>query len=91
MLLARSIATQQSARMHILFVTPYPPYPPESGGKIRTYNLVREVAKLHDVTLFTIADAGDQQEMIDHLSQFGRPRRPHRVDLGTYARRRTWR
>lgn len=56
--------------MHILFVTPYPPYPPESGGKIRTYNLVREVAKRHQVTLFTIADAGDADEMVEHLSSF---------------------
>lgn len=56
--------------MKILFITPYPPYPPEAGGKIRSYNLIREVARHHDVVLFTLADATDLQKMTDHFSRF---------------------
>ncbi len=56
--------------MNILFITPYPPYPPEAGGKIRSYNLIREVARHHDVVLFTLADVTDLEKMRAHFSQF---------------------
>lgn len=39
--------------MKILFITPDLPYPLHNGGKIRTYSLLHNLAKKHDVTLIS--------------------------------------
>lgn len=41
--------------MRILFLTPYPPFPPRGGGALRIWNLLRGVAARHDVTCLTFA------------------------------------
>jgi len=35
----------------VLMITPYLPYPPISGGRMRTYNLVKHLAKEYQITL----------------------------------------
>ena len=40
--------------MRIALFTPYPPYPPDSGGKIRSYYLLRALGERHDVDLLTV-------------------------------------
>ena len=37
--------------MKILMVTPYVPYPPSSGGQIRTYNLLKYLSQNNEITL----------------------------------------
>lgn len=39
--------------MKILMITPYLPYPLYSGGQIRSYNLLKNLAKKHEITLFS--------------------------------------
>lgn len=39
--------------MKILMLTPYLPYPLLSGGQIRTYNLLKNLAGKHEITLFS--------------------------------------
>jgi len=39
--------------MKILMITPYLPYPLLSGGQIRTYNLLKNLAGKHEITLFS--------------------------------------
>lgn len=36
---------------HVLMLTPYLPYPPVSGGRSRTYNLLKHLSRDHTVTL----------------------------------------
>lgn len=36
---------------HILMLTPYLPYPPTSGGRMRTYNLVKHLREDYQITL----------------------------------------
>lgn len=36
---------------HILMITPYLPYPPNSGGRSRTYNLVKHLRRDYTITL----------------------------------------
>ncbi len=43
--------------MRVLFVAGACPYPPDSGGTLRTYNLLARVCRTHDITL--VAPAGD--------------------------------
>ncbi len=54
--------------MRVLFVTPYLPVPPDFGGAIRMYHLIREAARAHEVTILSLAGPGDdpalsQQEL----------------------------
>lgn len=39
----------------ILLLSPYPPYPPRSGGALRIYNLLLGLAQQHDVLCLTFA------------------------------------
>ena len=39
--------------MNLLFLTPQLPYPPEHGGALRAYNLIRVLAQRHAVTLLS--------------------------------------
>lgn len=41
--------------MRILLLSPYPPYPPRSGGALRIYHLLKGLAAHHQVTLLTFA------------------------------------
>jgi glycosyltransferase involved in cell wall biosynthesis len=43
----------------ILFLSRWFPYPPNNGSKLRIYNLLRGLAKEHDVTLLSFADRPD--------------------------------
>lgn len=48
-------------------VTPYLPYPPSSGGQVRSYNLLKHLAKKHKITLLSlITHQGEKQ----YLSRF---------------------
>jgi glycosyltransferase involved in cell wall biosynthesis len=42
--------------MNILFLSRWFPYPTNNGSKLRIYNLVRGLARHHDVTLLSFAD-----------------------------------
>jgi len=75
--------------MNILFVTPYPPYPPDSGGKIRAYNLIREVARHHKTALLTLADSTDREEVEGHLKRFLTAVEVYPVEPSGWLRRTT--
>ena len=40
--------------MKILMVTPYVPYPPSSGGQIRTFNLLKHLSEKNEITLVAL-------------------------------------
>ena len=44
-------------------ITPYLPYPLYSGGQIRTYNLLKNLAKSHEITLFAFV----KEVVPDHI------------------------
>lgn len=61
--------------MKILFLSSWFPYPPINGAKIRVYNLLRQLAQMHEITLlsfvqtFTLEEA---QKQIPILEQYCR-------------------
>lgn len=55
--------------MKILFVTHYLPYPPNSGGNIRTFNLIKLASKHHDVSLISLFHK-DQRIYIKDLEEY---------------------
>lgn len=56
--------------MRILIITDYLPYPPITGDLIRTYNLIRRVARRHRVWLTGFLPASDGAERVSHLQAF---------------------
>lgn len=56
--------------MKILMLTPYLPYPLLSGGQIRTYNLLKKMAKLHEITLFALIKNDDEKQYIKELEKY---------------------
>lgn len=68
--------------MKILMVTPYLPYPLFSGGQIRSYNLLKNLAKKHEITLFSFM----KQINLNHVNQLKQFCRKIEV----FKRRKAW-
>jgi glycosyltransferase involved in cell wall biosynthesis len=58
--------------MKILMLTPYLPYPPVSGGQTRSYNLIKYLAKKHEITLFSLIKEEKEREFVGELEKFCR-------------------
>lgn len=56
--------------MKVLMLTPYLPYPLLSGGQIRTYNLLKKLAKKHDITLFALIKNEAEKQYIAELEKY---------------------
>lgn len=56
--------------MRILMITPYLPYPLLSGGQVRSYNLLKEISKKHEVTLFSLIKDDNERDNIPELLPF---------------------
>lgn len=53
--------------MRILMLAPYPPFPPQSGGALRIYNLVRGLSIHHEVWCLTCVADDEQHEALQPL------------------------
>lgn len=69
--------------MKILMLTPYLPYPPSSGGQIRSYNLIKKLSKKHEITLCSLIKYDHEKKYIEKLEPlckkiytFKRPEKP---------------
>lgn len=56
--------------MKILMITPYLPYPLVSGGQIRTYNLLKNLAKKHQITLASFIRTSKEEKYIKDLKHY---------------------
>lgn len=56
--------------MRILMLTPYLPYPPSSGGQIRSYNLIKQLSKEHEITLCSLIKFDSEEKYIKGLKPF---------------------
>lgn len=55
--------------MKILLLTQVLPYPPDSGPKIKTYNVLKYLASCHEVTLISFV-RGDQSADVAYLQRY---------------------
>lgn len=53
--------------MKILFLSTWFPYPPINGAKIRIFNLIRELAKFHDIALLSFTQTMPLEEARKHI------------------------
>ena len=56
--------------MKILMVTPYLPYPPASGGQIRTFNLLKYLSKKNDIILVSLYKTDQEKKYVSHLEEY---------------------
>src|SRR3989344_967311 len=56
--------------MKILMLTPYLPYPPASGGQIRTLYLLKYLGQNHDITLVSLYKDAHEKSYADHLKSY---------------------
>ena len=56
--------------MKILMLTPYLPYPPVSGGQVRSYNLIKNLAGKHEITLFSLIKDEEEKKFVRELEKF---------------------
>jgi len=69
--------------MKILMITPYLPYPLLSGGQIRTYNLLKNLAGKHEITLFSFIREKKEKKHIKELLKYCK-------DVKVIQRRKAW-
>ncbi len=55
--------------MKVLLLTQVLPYPPDSGPKVKTWNVIKYLAKNHEVTLVSFV-RGDQSASIQELRKY---------------------
>lgn len=58
--------------MKILMLTSYLPYPPTSGGQVRSYNLIKNLAREHEITLFSLIKNETEEKYIKELEKYCR-------------------
>src|SRR5690349_8273203 len=69
--------------MKILMLTPYLPFPPSSGGQIRSLNLIKQLSKKHEITLCSLIKEDKDRKYGEELKKyckavhiFKRPEKP---------------
>lgn len=72
----------------ILMITPYVPYPPASGGQIRTLNLLKYLKKNNDITLVCLYKTQTEKHLAKKLKNYckeyylcKRPESPWQLNL----------
>jgi glycosyltransferase involved in cell wall biosynthesis len=59
--------------MRILFISWWWPYPANNGAKLRVYNLLRQLASAHEITLLAFAASGEAApDHVEHMRAFCR-------------------
>jgi glycosyltransferase involved in cell wall biosynthesis len=56
--------------MKILMLTPYLPYPPSSGGQVRSYNLIKHLSKKHEIYLVALIKTAEEEKYSQHLKEY---------------------
>src|SRR4051812_15186636 len=72
--------------MRILMLTPYLPFPTNSGGQIRSNNLIKQLSKKHEITLCSLIKYDSDRKYIKNLEPFckkiyvfNRPEKPFAI------------
>jgi glycosyltransferase involved in cell wall biosynthesis len=57
-------------KRNLLMIAPYLPYPPVSGGRVRTYNLIKSLKDEWDITLACFVKPNELTTDVDYLKEF---------------------
>ncbi|MBI5878445.1 MAG: glycosyltransferase [Chloroflexi bacterium] len=53
--------------MKIAFLTPYLPFPPDTGGKMRSFHLIKQLARCHELNVFSVYHGADEPAQADGI------------------------
>ncbi len=67
--------------MRILFLSRWYPYPPDNGSKVRIFNIIKYLARSHDITLISFAEEMISSERLAAMREFC-----SRVEVTPYKR-----
>ena len=56
--------------MKILILTPYPPYPPHAGGRIRIWEQIRYLSRFHELTVVSFIFSDSEYEIESILADY---------------------
>ncbi len=56
--------------MKILWVCPFFPYPPNTGSRIREYNLITLLAERHEIALFSLIQSAKERQYVAELEKY---------------------
>src|SRR2546423_8260913 len=56
--------------MRVLYLCHRFPYPPRRGGKIRPFNMIRHLAKRHEVTVCSLARSAIEAEEAEGIAPY---------------------
>lgn len=51
-------------------LTPYLPFPTSSGGQIRSFNLIKNLSKKHEITLFSLIKYAEEERYVSELKKY---------------------
>lgn len=51
-------------------LTPYLPYPPSSGGQIRSFNLIKQLSKKHKIILYSLIKYDFERQYVSELEKY---------------------
>ncbi len=57
--------------MKVLLISPYIPYPPITGGKVRVYNFLKKLSKKHEIVLICLLKNTDEFKDVKVLEKQG--------------------
>ncbi len=57
--------------MKVLLISPYIPYPPITGGKVRVYNFLKKLSKKHEIVLICLLKNTDEFKDVKILEKQG--------------------
>ena len=56
--------------MKVLMLTPYLPFPPSSGGQIRSFNLIKHLSESHEITLYSLIKSDEERKFVSKLEKY---------------------
>ncbi|KKQ38120.1 MAG: Glycosyl transferase group 1 [Candidatus Woesebacteria bacterium GW2011_GWA1_37_7] len=62
-------------------LTPYLPFPPSSGGQIRSHNLLKHLSKKHEITLFSLIKDDAEKEYVGELKKYCKKYNAFRITI----------
>lgn len=69
--------------MKVLLISPYIPYPPITGGKVRVYNLLKKLSQKHEIVLICLLKNPDEFKDVEILKKQG-------FEIYPVLRRKAW-
>jgi sugar transferase (PEP-CTERM/EpsH1 system associated) len=56
--------------MKILYISPFLPYPPDDGDKIRMFNLIKRISRQHEISIIALIKSPQETRSVPELKKY---------------------